>query len=66
MLHKEPYLKLTGVKDDTDALSRHMRTERERRTTERGLYQELTKYYPRESRLWTIPGILSRGKHGRF
>jgi hypothetical protein len=59
----EPCLLVTKVKEEADVKSGEARLERERRSVERGLYQELSRYYPRANGLWNRRQLLSQRKH---
>lgn len=69
VIYQEP--RLRGVKteeaeaEEEQEMSEAARTERERRSAERNLYQELSRYYPRSRGLWTRTQLLMSGKHGR-
>ena len=65
VVNEQPCLLITNGKDP-GAASEGARKERERRSAERGLFQKLSRYYPREKGVWTRPQLLSNGKHGRF
>ena len=64
MVNEEPYLLVT--KTIEKSVSHPADMERERRNTERQLYQELSKYYPRGQRPWARSTLLWEGKHGRI
>lgn len=49
--------------DEGKPRSKHAKKERERRNTVRGMFQELSRYYPRVKGLWRRHELLSEGKH---
>lgn len=58
--NQEPYLRTLNTRGiEAEGSSTHVRYERERRNIERGLYRELSRYYPRSKGAWTRPLLLS-------
>ena len=63
MVYQRPCLVVTPGKLNP-ARSKRAKEEYERRKVERGLYQELSRYYPLEGRpKWGRQDLLVRGKH---
>ena len=68
VVHQEPRLKVVPkAAPEKASVGRKALGGREWRDTERRLYQELSRYYPLDTRpYWTRPGLLANCKHGCF
>ena len=65
-VYQEHHLLVWSKGDKTEAGSSSSRKEREKRTAERGLYMELSRYHPRTEGRWKVPALLSGGDRGRL
>ena len=64
-MKSKPRLIIGEAKDD-EAVSEAARKERIRRGTERDLYQDLSRYYPRDQGMWSRPKLLSKCEDCHF
>ena len=68
VVHQEPCLLVLPREASEPAPASQAEVGRKRRDTLRGLFQELSRYYPLDGKkpYWMCPGLLAKCKHGRF
>lgn len=66
VVYQEPHPVVVETTGE-ELVSKYAGKERDRRNTERGLYQELSRYLRVDTGYyWTRPGVLANRKHGRW